>query len=459
MTHRIEETVARGICIGCGACSVATDGAVRVQLGMPRLYQADIAGADPVELRRASRVCPFSDEAANEDELGPPRHALGMSHSAQLGWYTRTFAGRITDESALLKSSSGGLTTWLLSALVRAGEVDSVIHVVPASSHGAELFEYAVSDPGEVLRGRKSQYYSVTMAEVMPLVERTEGRFAFVGIPCFVKAARLLCAERAELGKRISYFVGLVCGHLKSQAFPEALAWQLGISPPDLAEVDFRVKREGSKSSEYDFGARGRDDASWRYSPTRRLIGGNWGHNAFQPEACNFCDDVVAETADVSFGDAWLPQFLDDSRGTNVVVSRNAVVDGLFDDGVGRGEIEVVRLPPDAVVQSQAGGFRHRRDGLAIRLADDASSGLSVPRKRVAPNPASVSPRRAALFRQRRRMATLSHIAFAEARRMGKLASFVGIMKREIRIYSRLEASILRRCLRRLKRALRRSWS
>lgn len=43
----------------------------------------------------------------------------------------------------------------------------------------------------------------MTMAEVLSLVEKTEGRFVFVGIPCFVKAARLLCHitrhERPEL--------------------------------------------------------------------------------------------------------------------------------------------------------------------------------------------------------------------------------------------------------------------
>lgn len=453
--HRIEETVARGICIGCGACSVATEGAVRVQLGMPRIYSANISGVDAKQLRRASRVCPFSDEAADEDELGVPNPGPGMSHSKELGWYTRTFAGRITDESTLLKSSSGGLTTWLLAELVRKGEVESVIHVVPASDHGEELFEYAVSSLGKVGRGRKSQYYAVTMADVLPLVERTEGRFVFVGIPCFVKAARLLCAERPELRMRIRYFVGLVCGHLKSQAFAEALAWQIGVPPSDLAEVDFRVKRVGSKSSEYDFGARGSTDDGWRHRPTRNLVGGNWGHNAFQPEACNFCDDVVGETADVSFGDAWLPQFLDEARGTNVVVSRNALVDEIFDGGVARGAIEVVPLAPDAVVQSQAGGFRHRRAGLAIRLADDTSAGLSVPRKRVAPDSAAVSRRRAALFRQRRRMAALSHLVFADAKRAGELAPFLEVMKREIRVYSRLEASAPRRYLRRLKKILR----
>lgn len=44
MTHRIEEVVRRGMCIGCGACSAATGGAIPIKLGTHRLYQADLRG-------------------------------------------------------------------------------------------------------------------------------------------------------------------------------------------------------------------------------------------------------------------------------------------------------------------------------------------------------------------------------------------------------------------------------
>ena len=66
----------------------------------------------------------------------------------------------------------------------------------------------------------------------------------------------------------------------------------------------------------------------------RAAIDGNWAFGAFQPAACNSCDDVFAETADVVFGDAWLPQYTDDWRGTNVVVTRSPEADRILADGV-----------------------------------------------------------------------------------------------------------------------------
>jgi coenzyme F420-reducing hydrogenase beta subunit len=44
-----------------------------------------------------------------------------------------------------------------------------------------------------------------------------------------------------------------------------------------------------------------------------------WGAGFFQNSACNYCDDVVAETSDIAFGDAWVEPYSSDGRGTNVV--------------------------------------------------------------------------------------------------------------------------------------------
>ncbi len=451
-SHRIEETVARGMCIGCGACAVASGGTIEVTLGVERLYQANLSGASSLAIRSGSRVCPFSDEAPDEDTLGAPHGDPSMSHDPLLGTYTRTFAGRVSDDHYLRGSSSGGLTSWLLGRLIDSETVDAVINVGRPAVVGKELFEYGVTREAGRADRRKSHYYSSTMAGALTLIEDSDLRYAIVGIPCYIRAARALCLEKPGLASRLVLFVGLVCGHDKTQAFAESLAWQLGVAPGDLGDVDFRVKAPERPSSDYDFGARRIGEERWRLSPTRELIGANWGHGAFQPEACNFCDDVVAETADVSFGDAWLPGFTADSRGTNVVVSRNRLIDGLFEEGALSGQITVLPLTPEEAAQSQAGAFRHRREGLSLRLADDAELGLSVPRKRVAPDALAVAPRRAALLRQRRKMSALSHVAFREALESGDLRVYLRAMRREIRAYERLETSLLVRVLLRTKR-------
>lgn len=454
--HTIVETVERGICIGCGACSVATNGAIRLRLGRHRLYQPDLVGATEAQLAVASRVCPFSDDALTEDELGAPSIAgRELRDDARIGRISRTFAGRIESEADIVGASSGGLTTWLLTKLLKRGLVDGIVHVAPAPAAGAgSHYEYVVSYGEEELSARrKSQYAPTHLVSVMSKIRGDGRRYAVVGVPCFIKACRLLAEEDSVLGEQVAFYVGLVCGHLKSEFFGESLAWQLGISPSDLAAVDFRVKVPGRPSSQYNFGARKVGQDRWIELPTASLVGGNWGHAAMQPEACNFCDDIFAETADAVFGDAWLPRYVANWRGTNVVVTRNPELDAIFDAGLARGEIAIESLSADEVARSQAGNFRHRREGLAVRLADDLELGLSVPKKRVQPGRRHVTSRRLKLIRQRRSISRLSLETFAHARKSGNLGEYLRPMRAAVRSYRASEGRLMRRVFQRLARA------
>lgn len=432
--HAIEDVVARGMCVGCGACAVRTDNRVSVTIGRRRSFEADLSNASPADLRAASRVCPFSDESRNEDRIADAAFPE-LAHDPRVGRYSGLFAGRLRDEGRLLGSSSGGLTSWVAEQLLARGDVDAVIHVSASEDPALGLFAYRVSSTPEAYRSqRKSMYYATTMADVLTGI-RGDGRsYALIGVPCFLRGARLLSEEDAQLGAQLKFFLGLVCGHLKSQAFAESLAWQAGVAPGELTGVDFRIKVPGRSSSRYDVGATGRDGEV--ETPTHALVGGSWGHAMFQVDACNFCDDIFAETADVAFGDAWLPQYKEDWRGTNVIVSRRPEIDALLRES---DELELDELSLDEVAATQAGNFRHRRVGLSVRLHDDAAAGLSVPAKRVPASLAGIDRKRVQLVRQRRRISTRSHEAFAEARAAGDLGVFLRAMAPMVEAYQRID--------------------
>ena len=453
MTHGIEQVVQRGMCVGCGACAVRTSGAIPVTIGRFGVYEARLDGVDPAVVRDASRVCPFSDDARNEDDLARELFP-GLPTDDRIGAHLDVFAGRRTSENELVASSSGGLTSLMLTELLRRGVVDGVLHVGRSAS-GDQLFTYEISTTSEdVERSRKSMYSATTLADVVAEI-RGDGRtYAVVGLPCFIKALRLLAHEMPGLGEQLRVYVGLVCGHLKSSFFAESLAWQAGVPPHELGRIDFRVKNPERSSGDYDYEVAARDGAEPRVRRTSSTIDGPWEYGAFQPEACNFCDDVFAESADVVFADAWLPQYKADWRGMNAVVVRDERLRELLLAARRRGEIHLEALSVDEAARSQAGGLRHRRTGLAVRLADDMRRGLSVPTKRVAPDLRVVTRRRAAVIRQRRRMSQLSLETFAIARQAGDFELYAAPMRRAIQRYRLFEAASLG--LRPFARALRR---
>lgn len=431
----IRHVVDGGFCVGCGACGVETSGRISIPLTSVGIRRADLEGVVDQDLIAGSRVCPFANETADESVVGADLFPNLPQHDV-LGRYRTVRAGRISDDGAIPASSSGGLTSWIVARLLETGQVDGVVHVGSGSD---ELFEYRVSSTvEEAMSNRKSVYYSTTMAEAVQKVRGDGRRYAFVGVPCFITALRHLQKQNPDLAEQFPFLVGLVCGHLKSTAFARLLAWQLGIEPGELDSVDFRVKRPGHDAADYAFGARG-EDGEKRTALNRELVGANWGHAMMQLSACDFCDDIFAETADVVMGDAWLEEFREDWRGTNVVVTRHEAIDRLLDEGVRDGQLTLSTLAVDRAAASQGGNVRHRRIGLSVRLADDEKAGLWTPRKRIAANQFSLPDQRRALIRQRRRMSRVSHEYFDQARRNGRLEDFLGPMRREIQRYQSFE--------------------
>jgi len=440
----IKDVVARDICIGCGACAIATDGKVAVSMndkGMQCASLDDINTLSADLLKKADAVCPFSDSALNEDDLGAPQaKTINLPINQDIGQYHSVLAGRENNDKRLQGSSSGGLTSWILKRLLESGRIDGVVHV-GQSADNQRLFDYRLSFSAEELdRNRKSIYYSTTLNNALSQVKQHPDKtFAVVGVPCFIKSTRLLANADTQLDAQIKYYVGIVCGHMKSSFFAEANAWQLGVPPQDIDKVDFRVKVPGRKSSQYNFSVNPKSKTKPPQIQPSRLLGGSWGHGFFQPNACNFCDDVFAETADIVFGDAWLPKYRDDWRGTNVIVSRNQELSNILQDGNHKDQISIENASVDDVVKSQAGGLRHRRAGLRVRLQDDKDAGLSVPRKRMAPGRDGIPQWRINLVRQRRKLSRLSFSTYQKAKKSGDISHFLNRMKKEVAVYRFME--------------------
>src|SRR3546814_14823069 len=100
----------------------------------------------------------------------------------------------------------------------------------------------------------------------------------------------------------------------------------------------------------------------------------------------------------------------------------HADIDQLLSEGARSGQILLEDINADLMAQSQGGNFRHRWDGLSVRLADDLRQGKAVPRKRIAPGSRRTSWIRRQLIRLRRKMSRQSHAPFlrSEERRVGK---------------------------------------
>ena len=387
-----------------------------------------------------SRQCPFAPAAADEDAIALERFPRAAVADGRVGRFDAAFVGHVVEPGFRENGSSGGMVSWVAVELLRTGAIDGVAHVVPCDP-GADgrFFQYRISRTPEAIgEGAKSRYYPVELTEVLREIRATPGRYAVVGVPCFIKAVHLLRRIDPVIGNRITHTLGLFCGHMKSARFVQSFAWQLGAELERVRALDYRIK-DPSRPANWYRAHLELEDGSTASQDWWHLADGDWGAGFFQNAACNFCDDVVAETADIAFGDAWVEPYASDGHGTNVLVVRSPELARIVDLAVADGRLALQSVDAEFIVRTQAAGFRHRRDGLAYRLS--WSRGGVRPRKRVAPRSDHLPPRRKLIYRMRAWISRWSHRMMWLARATGQPRLYLGWARATLSLYGGLTYS------------------
>lgn len=310
-----------------------------------------------------------------------------INFDERIGYYLSLYAGYVVEGEYRKNASSGGIGTWILKELLEQDYIDGVIHVKENKDRSSPiLFKYDISySIEEVIEGAKTRYYPVELSEVLKKVKEQPKRYALIGIPSFIMAVRLLALKDPVINESIVFTVGLICGHQKSSKFAEAMAWQVGIKPGDLTTIDFRKKLSNRPATQYGVELVGNINGQKVniIKPNYEFIGQNWGQGFFKPLASDFTDDVMNETADVTIGDAWLPQYSKDSEGTNIVIVRHPIIQNIITNGLLNKKIYLDSISKELVFQSQAAHYRHTHDELAYRLHKKDQQHQWRPKKRV----------------------------------------------------------------------------
>jgi hypothetical protein len=149
-----------------------------------------------------------------------------------------------------------------------------------------------------------------------------------------------------------------------------------------LKKVHYRGKNPNYPTSNYFFSFEN-DSGN-----TTRIFWNNgiseaWLNRWFTPNPCNYCDDIFAECADVAFMDAWLPEYSDDRKGTNIVIVRSQLAHDIIYRGIKDNEISLEPISIEKVVLSQAGVIDVKRQHLAYQLYLGHQEGLKIPEKRI----------------------------------------------------------------------------
>ena len=382
LTFDIKEVIDNDYCIGCGTCVAIAPETFEAYLDFKtgQIKAKYKTQSNHQDWANADQVCPFSSASLNEDEIADIYKYDGIKYNERIGHYQSIYVSRVSDSSIYKKASSGGIIRWLLQKLLNEGKVSSVICVIPGE--GRSLFKYAIlNSVDDIINSATSSYYPVEWSEILSIIEKTDKPIAITGLPCFIKGLKNYIRAKG-LNPSLFITVGLICGHLKSTFYAFMLAEQLNIRPSDLRSINFRKKMPNTLANNKGVAVRSTLDTSKEEVVTtvKQLFGTDYGFGLFKYKACDFCDDVFAETADVVVGDAWIPKYL--NQGNSLLVTRGNLVDAQIQKYTQKGELITDRITIDEAIASQDAGLRHRKDTISYRLYLEKKKKKWVPLKR-----------------------------------------------------------------------------
>ncbi|MGB8217138.1 MAG: Coenzyme F420 hydrogenase/dehydrogenase, beta subunit C-terminal domain [Candidatus Methanoperedens sp.] len=330
----IEDVVENGLCTCCGTCvGICPKNAIMMEKsnsGASYYPRLDVEKCNNCGL--CFRVCPGHSvdfKALNLEIFGnEPEDVL-------IGNYHGCYLGHATDSNLRYNAASGGVVTALLLFALEEGIIDGALVTKMSDENPLEPQPFIARTKEEIISAYKSKYCPVPANVALREIIKEEGRFAIVGLPCHIHGVRKAEAVNKKLKEKIVLHIGIFCSHTDTFWQTEFLLNKFGLKKENVAKIDYRGEGwPGSMSILLKDGRK----VSVPYSEATSLHG-LWLHALLR---CAFCCDLTAELADVSCGDAWLPEIIaNEKMGKSIVIPRTNIGEELCMEAAHNGYIKI----------------------------------------------------------------------------------------------------------------------
>ncbi|MCU4566599.1 Coenzyme F420 hydrogenase/dehydrogenase, beta subunit C-terminal domain [Acinetobacter radioresistens] len=371
----IDLIVKNHLCTGCGVCVSEDQTHQAKMIWNNEGFLVPLLGKSSTQDKMV-KVCPFAIQQKDEDELGELflKQPETQYHD-KIGYYYGLYAGY--SKQFRETSSSGGIATYVFNALLERKIVDYLFIVKEVDGQYAYQF---FSNVEEITQISKTRYTPVTLEKLFQELSKVDGKVAVSGVACFVKAIRLKQMYDPVLKEKIAFIVGIICGGLKSKYYTDYLAQEAGCKN-EYNYAQYRVKNKESYAMDYKFSCIEKSDKKIHMVDMQSL-GDMWGTGLFKSNACDFCDDVLTELADISLGDAWIDPYDKNGLGNSIIITRTKIAENLIKNGLNKNLLALDVMNTEKIILSQNGSFNHRHKGLAFRVMKVNKEGKLTPRKR-----------------------------------------------------------------------------
>ena len=358
--NTIAQVVRDGLCTGCGTCiALCPEEAIKLTIDEKKgIYIPELDEEKCNNCGICYEVCPGHEVDFKQLNL----EIFGKEPADVLiGNYLNCYVGHSTDYDIRYNSASGGLVTQLLIFALEEGIIDGALVTKMKKDKPLEPEPFIARTKEEIIEASKSKYCPVPAnIALKEILESKEGeRFVVVGLPCHIHGIRKAEQINKKLKEQIVLHLGIFCNHAPNFWGTKLLLKRLKMREDEVIKLGYRGE-----------GYPGSMKISKKSGELLLLLPDYWsfvGAYFFYPARCLMCSDGICELADISFGDAWLPELSDEKIGTSIIVSKNKIGEQLLQSMKLKNRIELNEVSVKKVIQSQAGMLYFKKKNLNAR--------------------------------------------------------------------------------------------
>jgi len=305
--NTVADVVKYDLCLGCGMCRVTCpEQAIEIAYDTSKGQHLPIIDAAKCT---NCRICLKSCSGYEVDHKKQSIAKFGkVPENPFLGCYDELLVGYSNDVKFRKNGASGGVVAQLLMNMLDSKEIDAALVVTPnkADFHSPDLI--LAKTKVDLLKSQGSCYLNAPVGVKLKELLDQDLTIALVGLPCLLNSLQKSFSVLPELKNKIKYTIGLFCNGVYSGNSISAFCERKDLDLNKIEKVEFR-RGEWPGSMKFTF-KDGREELHKR-------------DKQFQTSylnRCYYCYDFLADLADVSVGDNWLPQ---NRNASNAIIIRN----------------------------------------------------------------------------------------------------------------------------------------
>ena len=362
----IDQIYENGLCTQCGACyGLCPKRNIAITRPGNKDYAFNVVNCELCkDCGICYKVCP--GHAVDFDELNSSVFSKSSQNNL-LGFFKQCYLTYATEETIRKTGASGGTVSALLTFALDSGMIDGALVVRMKENEPLEPEVFIAKSKQDILSAAQSKYCPVPMNVGLREVLQKKGKYAIVGLPCHMHAIRKAEIIIPELKERIACRIGLLCGPSPSFQMTDYLLKKVKVSQEDLAELKYREGDvwPGGMSMKL-------KDGTYKFIPHSEWT---YAQTLFNRFRCTVCVDLTAELADISLGDAHLPEFwrnetvyTSDGRclrgedGWNLTISRTELGHDILQKAKDSKAIEQIEIDSGKAVEAQRSMLRYKKN-------------------------------------------------------------------------------------------------